>query len=219
MRLRFVVLCTLVLVSTLVFAAPSPAATHGRLTYVDASVLFVVRDPNALHVQYWDVGISWSVVPTHDTELSADYSYCPPFGHSRPCPNPHDTGARFSGVVPHNAFRIIKKVRTCETCDTFSNHRTVASARLDVTVPFTETTDEPNAATFPVHLQATWTDCRSIDGGWRTRVTGTLTKGNTSIAGLNSLAAYPFFDAADAAHIDGGTQPLVADLPICPPDT
>ena len=122
----------------------------------------------------------------------------------------------FDGVIRRHAFRITKMVDTeCTTCTTFTDHRTVAAARLDLTLLLTQLTDQPNPPTVRAHVRVRWMDCRDPNGGYNTIVTGTLTVGRTHLDGPATLL--PYLDAANAANNDSWTQPAVAQLPPCPP--
>lgn len=213
MRRRCVVLFMVVLGLTFGSAGASSGATSDTLTYVSAGSGLLTSTPNALDAQAWGVGVRWSVARAQPTQISVGYSTCFPFRHYAPPCN--DRGAIFDGVIPHHAFRITKMVDTCTTCTTFSDHRTVAAARLNVNVMLTELTDRQNPSTVRAHVKVTWTDCRdpNNDGYYYTRVTGTLTVGRTH---LDSTAAiYPNLDALNANSDSSGTQPSVAELPLC----
>ena len=214
MRHKSFVLSVLVLGLTFASAVPSSAATTKALTFVNAGSSFLPSTPNALHAQVWGVGVSWSVRRTQPAQISVRYSTCFPFRHYLPpC---QDRGASFEGVIPHHAFRITKMVDTaCMTCDTFTNHRTVAAARLDATVLLIELTDRPNPRAVRAHVRVKWIDCRDTNGGYHTMVTGTLTVGGTPLDGVASRTIEPYLDAANADNNDTGTQPSVAELPLC----
>lgn len=210
------------LVAVLTLGSISSASASNRVMVL-ATTNFFPSHTNIVQAHYWGVDVRWSTLRTQPTQLHALYSFCSPQfpgGVPSVCADQSDTGAAFTGVVPHHAFKIVSEVSAstlCTDCVTLPHHRTIASARLDVTVPFTEVSAQASPS-FAVRVDVTWTACRRPSqvgpDSWTEIASGTLSEGRTVI--VDSLEGFNAFGPLLDARPGGLAYPDAAALPLCP---